>query len=616
MRKRNKKFPKALFSAFLALTLVLPNTASAVNAGTSDAEDVIVQMSDSKKGIQGSEWQNGKDTSTIGARHVLLNLHMNALLNGGSHSFTYGDQTYTFNASQLSGYKNTVRKLNAQGITVTLVLLMPWDAKNQDLIYKPTSGYSYYALNVENESAAQKISALFSYLAKELGQTDCHVENWILGNEVNMPNHYHYSGTLDITTNTRLYAKAMVLLDEALQKQNQAVPGKPAARAYISIDHSWTHNDEGRGIAAKDYLNAFHTQINRIKSGVNWGVALHAYAAIMDPTLTNHFSQSQLLLWGNNPFTPNNENASFVTAANLNVFTNYIKNHFGSQHRIILSEQGFDARGGEDYQAACIAYTFYAAQFNDMVDAVIFRSLKDEAGDGAFKLGIYGRKAYNVFKYMDTSIYGGATSRCLNTIGISSWKKLITNFDMPGMGFRDVNADSWYLEAVNYVNENKIMTGLNDTNFGASTPLSRAHFATVLYRMAGSPDQQYVAKFPDVPSGLFFSIPVSWAVEHQIIRGYDATGTFGSNNNINREEIVTMLYRYVNAMNGDTSQKADLSVFSDHAKVTAFAADAMAWAVAEGIIKGEGDNGLLNPQGTVSRAVCATIIQRFLTSAH
>ena len=100
----------------------------------------------------------------------------------------------------------------------------------------------------------------------------------------------------------------------------------------------------------------------------------------MDPT-SNKFTESEKLLWGNNKYTPNNLNAQFVTAANLNVLTDYVKNTYGSQHRIILSEQGFDAKGGEDYQAASLAYTFYAGQFNDMVDAVIFRSWEDHPDD-------------------------------------------------------------------------------------------------------------------------------------------------------------------------------------------------------------------------------------------
>ena len=87
-------------------------------------------------------------------------------------------------------------------------------------------------------------------------------------------------------------------------------------------------------------------------------------------------------------YTPNNENAQYISAVNLNVLTDYVQNHFGAGTRIILSEQGFTSREGEEYQAAALAYTFYAAQFNNMIDAVIFRSYETDPNDEGLDLGL------------------------------------------------------------------------------------------------------------------------------------------------------------------------------------------------------------------------------------
>ena len=115
--------------------------------------------------------------------------------------------------------------------------------------------------------------------------------------------------------------------------------------------------------------------------------------------------------------------------------TNYVKKNFGSDTHILLSEQGFTSNSGQDVQAAAIAYTYYKAEFNPMIDAVIFRSVQDEASEVSqgLSFGLYtadGKKkpAYNVYKYMDTPQYAKYTKACLKTIGISSWKKATSSF--------------------------------------------------------------------------------------------------------------------------------------------------------------------------------------------
>ena len=175
--------------------------------------------------------------------------------------------------------------------------------------------------------------------------------------------------------------------------------------------------------------------------------------------------------------------------------------------------------------------------------------------------------------------------------------------------YTDVSSGAWYYQYIAHVSEGGLMTGTGNTTFAPEATLVRAQFATVLYRMSGAPSVDFSVKFTDVPEGQFFSLPVTWANNHGIVTGYSNSNSFGSNDPINREQLATMLYRYANYLDWDTSARADISGFPDCGNVTSFAYDAMGWAVASGMIKG--DNGYLNPQGTVNRAVCATMIARF-----
>lgn len=176
--------------------------------------------------------------------------------------------------------------------------------------------------------------------------------------------------------------------------------------------------------------------------------------------------------------------------------------------------------------------------------------------------------------------------------------------------YTDVPVGAWFYDSVADVSAKELMTGLNETTFGPAETLGRAQFATVLYRMAGSPEVAYDAKFPDVPDGQFYSIPITWASSIGVVTGYDDTGLFGTTDPINREQMATMLYRYANQLGLDTSARADYTVFPDGSNVNAFASEAMQWAVGTSLITGNGD-GTLAPQDHVNRAVCATMISRF-----
>ena len=197
---------------------------------------------------------------------------------------------------------------------------------------------------------------------------------------------------------------------------------------------------------------------------------------------------------------------------------------------------------------------------------------------------------------------------------------VITNEELPenlieqpsGLPFRDVKQGDWYYNYVKYVFEKNIMTGLTKDIFGPADNLSRGQFATILHRMEGSPKVSYNSRFPDVQDGQFFTYPVIWASSSDIgiIAGYK-DGRFGPADYITREQMAVMMFRYAEYKGYATNITDSLGEFTDRNSVSEFAGDAMKWAVGNGIISGNED-GTLAPQGNASRAVCATIIQRFI----
>ena len=179
----------------------------------------------------------------------------------------------------------------------------------------------------------------------------------------------------------------------------------------------------------------------------------------------------------------------------------------------------------------------------------------------------------------------------------------------PGLPFTDVEPGSWYEDAVAYVYENGLMAGTSATTFSPGLTTSRAMIVTILWRLEGSPAGSGTADFTDVAASDYFAQAVAWAAQAGITSGY-GDGTFGSDRDITREELAAMLYRYAAYKGYDVSTAAGLSAYTDVADVSTYAAEAMAWAVGEGIISGKTSTTLL-PQGPALRSEAAAMVMRF-----
>ena len=184
--------------------------------------------------------------------------------------------------------------------------------------------------------------------------------------------------------------------------------------------------------------------------------------------------------------------------------------------------------------------------------------------------------------------------------------------------FTDMLQEEWYHSYVAYAYQNGLFSGTSSTTFSPNTNMSRAMLATVLSRLDGRPIYSTSAGFPDIPDGQWFSDAVNWAANNGVVTGKE-NGTFGPNDNVTREQLCTMLYRYAkNYIGMDVSATGDLSSFSDQNKVSDYARDAVTWAVSNGIMTGT-SNGVtvtLSPGGTATRSQVATMLQRFTTLTY
>ncbi len=179
--------------------------------------------------------------------------------------------------------------------------------------------------------------------------------------------------------------------------------------------------------------------------------------------------------------------------------------------------------------------------------------------------------------------------------------------------FTDTVYNSWYSEHVDFVYDFGLMNGVNDHSFAPDDPVTRGMVVTVLYRACGEPPITGDSDFTDVPTGKYYSNAVVWAQSLGVVNGYN-DGTYRPNDNVTREQLAAILYRFSQANHEDMAPGVSLNGFPDAGMVHSYAKDALAWAVAEGIITGDGSNGkvYLRPDRSATRAQFATIISRYL----
>ena len=182
----------------------------------------------------------------------------------------------------------------------------------------------------------------------------------------------------------------------------------------------------------------------------------------------------------------------------------------------------------------------------------------------------------------------------------------------------DIVPGNWKYESIKFVYENGIMNGITNPDgtvdsFQPDKSLTRAMFATVLYRMAGEPPVAFENRFSDVTAGRYYSNAIIWAYKNGIVNGYE-DGRYGVNDYITREQIAKMLRVYAQVRGYSTSERADINSFPDISEVSGWAVEHMRWAVGCGMINGKNIGGTyyLDAKGNATRAECAAMLMRFI----
>lgn len=186
------------------------------------------------------------------------------------------------------------------------------------------------------------------------------------------------------------------------------------------------------------------------------------------------------------------------------------------------------------------------------------------------------------------------------------WNTLVSG-DGYNHGFTDVESGAWYESDLCFVAANELFAGTSETEFSPNVVMDRAMFVTVLWRMAGMPQATEYATFTDIELDGYYTAALDWAVSEGIISGVSET-SFAPHDPTERQQACAMLYRFASVIGIDTTASADLETFADADVVAPYAQQPMAWAVANDVIQGDGNQ--LKPVDHVTRAEMAAILHR------
>lgn len=402
---------------------------------------------------------------------------------------------------------------------------------------------------------------------------------------VSSQNTYGVNGllTLSLAANESAWGTSWIALNKNNLFGLNAVDSSPGESADTFADANHCITEFAREWMSKGYLypkdsRYFGGFFGNKGSGINvkyasdpyWGEKAAAIAWNLDESM-GQSDQYNYTLGVKDIFATSHNNVNIRAGSSLSSNVLYTSGTQSATTYIILDEQPENG--------------FYRIQSDGLLNS---------SGTGLDK----GTGEYN-FRKMHAFI-------STDYLSIINQGSMLTGVD----AFWDVHKEGWYYPYVEYMYDRGIMTGLNSHLFGVEENLARAQFATTVHRLAGSPEVGYESLFSDVSEGLFYTTPAIWAHKNGIMTGYDADGRFGGTDDITREQMAAILYRYAQSNGWNVSEREDLGSFPDAGNVQEFATESMQWAVAVGLI--QGDQGRLNPQGSASRVHCAAILTRFM----
>ena len=334
------------------------------------------RMDNGKKGILPAleTYQaNQNRPKDLGCTQVTLTLPLSWITNGAGTPYTFNGQTYRFETAKLSGFDYSLRKYNAQGCQVSLIIVA--DAAANPTFISPYAAdglgaHNYYGLNGATSDGLNMLAAAASFLANRWsGRGFGQVDNFIIGNEINAWTDWNYMNCGSVDVYTQQYANAFRVMYNGIKSENSS------ANVYICTDQQWASASASYYYAGKTVLTKFNSIISST-GNIDWRLATHAYMTPLT-SATPWVSSSQLT---------HSQNSPYISLQNIDVVTDFLcqsdyLSPTGAVRTVKLSEQGYTSLTGEEYQAAAVVYAYLVAMNNSYIDGLILSREVDDSSE-------------------------------------------------------------------------------------------------------------------------------------------------------------------------------------------------------------------------------------------
>jgi len=375
---------------------------------------------------------HGSELDDLGVKQGAYNIPLGYIMGQTSYAgnptiyYEYGGKTYAFNGQAVAEFDIVFGILQKKGIQATVVLLNNSNGAYPELIHPNARGRGsapYYMFNGSDADGVNAMAAAATFLAERYSGAHGMISNWIIANEINATKEWNTYASVDHYTYTEEYVKGFRVFYNAIKSVNGS------AKIYMPLDQQWNRNRNDGDHDGRDILDDFNAII-KAKGNINWDLAIHPYPVPL--TNANFWSGG----W-NAKYTSQSADTQMVNMKNVNVVTDYLSgSNFlrddGSTRQVFLSEVGFTSTSGENVQAAAIAYAYYIAEKNPMINGLIINRETDSAEEIAQGLAVglshpngAHKRAYEVYKHLDMSDSQEYTKFALDVIGADSWASIV-----------------------------------------------------------------------------------------------------------------------------------------------------------------------------------------------
>lgn len=322
---------------------------------------------------------NSNNLKDLGVKQVTYNLLLGRITNGGGINYQYNGKTYSFNSRYVAEYDIVAKRMNAQGIQVTFIILndLGADATLIHPLSRTGAAANYYALNAADQAGVEKLEAVASFLGQRYSNTgNGTVDNWIVGNEVNARNPWNFMQTNDVNQYAAEYANAFRILYNGLKSENAN------AQVYVATDQQWAVASGPSYFGSRPFLVAFNNYV-KAQGNIDWRLSSHPYnVPLYDPNN-----------WTPTRYATHSQNSRYVTMQNIDVITDFLStpellSPSGAVRTVKLSEVGYTSSIGEEQQAIAVTYAYLQAISNKYVDGLVISRELDDASEIAQGLAV------------------------------------------------------------------------------------------------------------------------------------------------------------------------------------------------------------------------------------